>query len=372
MTTIAAAAADPQSALPGRENLARATLRQHRIAIAGMLAAFAAVAVPLVVTGIQTHLAYARYLQHHCLTARLPLCHPVLLNQMGADSWVLSKVTGIAVLPVLTGVFLGAPLVARDFETGAFRFSLTQGLSIRRQVAVKLLVLGALVAAAAAVLGTLSMWDMAPHHHIAPGNDTGLSYWWPVYFNITALTLPAWALLDFSLGVLAGVAVRRVVPAMAVTLAAAAVVAVAGSGYATWGPEGLYSTILQVNPVAARDAGAPFGHLMWNTTWPAPVTARLSQVPGPPGSFWVAYWLEGPKGRLTPARAGALLNQVPPDVQARYAASKEWMARRHVTAWFSYQPASRYWLFQSVLAAILLAFTAAAGFTAVRLAGRRR
>ena len=42
------------------------------------------------------------------------------------------------------------------------------------------------------------------------------------------------------------------------------------------------------------------------------------------------------------------------------------MARRHITAWFSYQPASRYWLFQGAFAAILLAFTAAAGFAAVR------
>ena len=44
------------------------------------------------------------------------------------------------------------------------------------------------------------------------------------------------------------------------------------------------------------------------------------------------------------------------------------MARRHVTAWFSYQPAGRYWLFQSLFAAILLAFTAAAGCAAVWLA----
>jgi hypothetical protein len=254
MTTTTASAAARRPAWPGRENLLGATLRQHRLAVVGLLAVFAVAAIPLVVTGIQTHLAYAKYLQHHCLTARLPLCHPVLLNQMGADSWVLSRFTGLAVLPVLAGVFLGAPLVARDFETGASRFSLTQGISIRRQVAFKLLVLGALVAAAAAVLGALAMWDMAPHHHIAPGNDTGLSYWWPVYFNITALTLPAWALLDFSLGVLAGVAIKRVVPAIAATLVGAACVALAGSGYAAWGPQGIGPAV-----TGARSAGQLLG-----------------------------------------------------------------------------------------------------------------
>jgi hypothetical protein len=372
MTTIAAAAADPDSARQGGANLTRATLRQHRIAIAGVLVVFTAVAVPLVVTGIQTHLAYARYLQHHCLTARLPLCHPVLLNQMGADSWVLSRFTGVAVLPVLAGVFLGAPLVAHDFETGAFRFSLTQGLSIRRQIVLKLLVLGAVVAAAAAVLGALSMWDMAPHHHIALGNDTGLSYWWPVYFNITALTLPAWALLDFSLGVLAGVAIKRVVPAMAVSLVAAAIVAAVGSGYAAWAPEGLYGKMLKVSPEVARESYAPFGQLMLISNWPKHVTSKIDNVPGPPGSFWVTSWLDGPQGRIRPSQATALVSQIPSDVQASYAGTKAWVARRHITAWFSYQPAGRYWLFQCALAAILLVFTGAAGFVAVRLAGRRR
>jgi hypothetical protein len=59
-------------------------------------------------------------------------------------------------------------------------------------------------------------------------------------------------------------------------------------------------------------------------------------------------------------------------VQASYARSNAWAARRHLTAWFSYQPAGRYWLFQCAFAAILLAFACAAGFAAVRLAGRRR
>ncbi len=204
------------------------------------------------------------------------------------------------------------------------------------------------------------------------GNNTGLSYWWPVYFNITALTLPAWALLDFSIGVLAGVAIKRVVPAMAVTLVAVACVAFAGSGYAAWSPWGLYSAMLQASPVATRDAGAPFGHLMWNSTWPRSVTAKLSQLPGPRGSLWVEDWFTGPHGRLSPQQSAVLLNHIPSSVVVSYAQSRAWMARRHITAWFSYQPASRYWLFQAGFAAMLLAFTAAAGFAAVRLAGRRR
>src|SRR5215813_9764478 len=197
--------------------------RQHRAAMAGLLIVFAAFALRLIVTGIQTHLTYSEYLGHGCLTGRLRLCH-ALFDQINAGSWVFAKFTGVAVLPVLTGVFLGAPLVAREFETGAFRFSLTQGLSARRQLALKLAFLGAVVMVSSALLGALSMWAMAPHADIARGSYPVPS-WGSAYFNITVLTLPSWALADFCLGVLAGVAIKRVVRAMAVTIVAAACVA---------------------------------------------------------------------------------------------------------------------------------------------------
>jgi hypothetical protein len=59
-----------------------------------------------------------------------------------------------------------------------------------------------------------------------------MSYWEPDYFNITAVTLPAWTLLDFCLGVLAGAAIRRTAPAMAAVLAAAVIAAILGTGFA--------------------------------------------------------------------------------------------------------------------------------------------
>jgi hypothetical protein len=113
------------------------------------------------------------------------------------------------VLPALIGVFIGAPLVARDFETDPYRFGLTQGVSVRRQLTAKLLVIGTIVLIDSCLLGLLTMWCMAPFHRIALGYDTGISYWQPDYFNITAVTLPAWALPDFCLGVLAGALIKR-------------------------------------------------------------------------------------------------------------------------------------------------------------------
>ncbi len=351
MTTLTARGASRTSPGRDRENTILAVLRQHRSAVIGLLVVFAAFAIPVIVTGIQAHVAH---------------------DHAGAASWIRSKYVGINILPFLTGMFLGAPLVASDFETGAFRFSMTQGMSIRRQLLLKLLVLGAAVAVAAAVLGALSMWALAPSAHMALRTLSAPGHWRPVYFNITALTLPAWALLGFSLGTLAGAVIKRAGPAIAVTLVAIGCVAAAMSSYAAREPGGLYNQMLQLGPVAMRDNAAPFGHIMWNGNWPRSVTANLNRAPGPPGSVWVAGWLAGPNGRLTPAQVDALDNHLPSSVGSNLVRSRAWVARRHITAWFSYQPASRYWLFQGAFAAILLAFTVAAGFAAVRIAGRRR
>lgn len=350
MTAITGRTADrPAADRADRERAVVSVLRQHRIAVIGVLAVFATFAIALLVTGIEAHLGDA-----------------------GAGAWIRSEYIGLNILPFLAGAFLGAPLLAGDFETGAFRFSMTQGVSIRRQLVIALLVLGATAAVAAAVLGALSMFALAPSAHLAQRTLSPPGHWRPAYFNITALTLPAWSLLGLALGALAGASIKRAGAAIAVTIVAIGIAAAALSGYAARAPGGLYKEMLNVGAVAARDSGAPFGHIMWNSNWPRSVTAKLNVAPGPTGSFWVASWFAGPNGRLSPSQAGALIDRIPAAVHPSYARSTAWMARRHVTAWFSYQPASRYWLFQSAFAAILLAFAGASGFAAVRLASRRR
>jgi len=346
MTAIAARGADHRTR--NGEHVARAVLRQHRSALIGLAFVFAAFAIPLVVTGIRAR-----------------------AGQPGADSWIESKYVGVNIVPFLAGALLGAPLVAGDFETGAFRFSMTQGLSIRRQVAAKLVVLGGLMAAAAALLGGLSMWASAPGVHAAPRMYWALSRWSPAYFNVTALMLPMWALLGFSLGVLIGTLIKRAGAAIPVTIVAVGIATAGISSFAAKAPGGLYNEMMKVHPVVVRDDAAPFGHITWNSNWPRRVTAKLYRMPGPPGSYEVSDWLAGPGGMPLSLDAWDRLMSGVPNF-ASLARTRAWVARRHVTAWFGYQPAGRYWLFQSLWAAILLAFTAAAGCASVWLAGRRR
>ena len=46
-------------------------------------------------------------------------------------------------VPGLIGMFWGAPLVAREFETGTFRLAWTQGVTRTRWLAAKLAIAGA-------------------------------------------------------------------------------------------------------------------------------------------------------------------------------------------------------------------------------------
>ncbi len=231
------------------------------------------------------------------------------------------------------------------------------------------------------LLGLLTMWCLAPFHRIALGYDTGISYWQPDYFNITAVTLPAWALVDFCLGVLAGALIKRSVPAMAVTLAAVITLAVLGTGFAVaqYHPVAQRLLSLRLEQIRSTPLLGPEGHLL-RVSHGVPVYAGKvtenndypSGWPGPRGSWQVAGWFTGPGGqRLSGATAQAMLNRIPVPVATSPARLRAWLASRDIAYWIGYQPASRYWLFQGAAAVILVTLAAVAGLLAVMLAGRR-
>jgi len=93
--------------------------------------------------------------------------------------------------------------------------------------------------------------------------------------------------------------------------------------------------------------------------------------PGPHGSLQIGGFFTRAAARLSGLAAQAMVNHVPKPALTSTTRLRAWLAARKIMYWIEYQPASRYWLFQGVLAAILLALAAAAGFTAVQLAGRR-
>ena len=54
----------------------------------------------------------------------------------------------LQVVPVLIGAFAGAPVLARELETGTFRFAWTQGFGRWRWALAKLVLLAVVLAAA--------------------------------------------------------------------------------------------------------------------------------------------------------------------------------------------------------------------------------
>ncbi|MEU4191252.1 ABC transporter permease [Kribbella sp. NPDC026611] len=126
-------------------------------------------------------------------------------------------------LPPVIGAFWGAPLVARELETGTHRLVWTQSISRWHWLAVKV---GFTGLAAVGVTGLLSWavtWWSAPiDRAVNAGQDSNyfLPRMFPASFSAHALVPVGYAAFAFALGVAVGLAVRRTVVALAVTLTA--------------------------------------------------------------------------------------------------------------------------------------------------------
>jgi hypothetical protein len=207
--------------------------RQHRKQALFALLGLAALAAFMVPTGLQMHDAFRRAGLDDCLPAAArvesvrvspdPEQQPpdaVHACQELADQFTgrygSLGVAGVLLwfLPLLAGMFWGAPLVAREVEHGTHRLVWTQGVSRRRWALVKLGLVGGGVVLAAACYALLVTWWRAPldqatgQRFLSPGASFDLEGLVPVGYTLFALAL----------GVFAGVLTRRTLPAMAVTL----------------------------------------------------------------------------------------------------------------------------------------------------------
>jgi hypothetical protein len=195
--------------------MAWVTWRHHRIALGGVAVFLGALAVWLWIVGLQLHHAYAAAVG--CHPAGSTACIELIFN-FNVTGGMLKGGFVLQPVPPLIGAFVGAPMLAREIETGTFRYAWTQGFGRWRWALAKLVMLGVAVAAIGAAFSVLLSWYYQPY--LAPGRlyDTTspLLHW---LFDLRGVAFAAWTLAAFAIGAFAGVLTRRVVPAIVASLA---------------------------------------------------------------------------------------------------------------------------------------------------------
>lgn len=115
-------------------------------------------------------------------------------------------------LPVILGMFWGAPLVARELESGTFRLAWTQGRSRLRWLGAKLAVVGLATLTVQGLLSLTMTWWWSP---VGRANPNRFS---PALFGAFGIAPIGYAAFALALGIAAGAVIRRTLPAMAATL----------------------------------------------------------------------------------------------------------------------------------------------------------
>jgi hypothetical protein len=124
-------------------------------------------------------------------------------------------------VPPVIGAFWGAPLIARELETGTHRLVWSQSISRWRWLAVKVGLTGL---AAIGIAGLLSFavtkWSAPIDDAVNAGQDsnTYLPRMFPLQFGARGLVPVGYVAFAFAFGVAMGLVIRRTVVALAVTL----------------------------------------------------------------------------------------------------------------------------------------------------------
>ncbi|MDG4808923.1 transporter [Micromonospora sp. WMMD1120] len=237
-------------------------------------------------------------------------------------------------LPVLVGLFWGAPLVAREVEQGTHRFVWTQGVGRVRWALVKFGLVGAAVVALAAVYGLGISWWVAPLTDAAREGRLGL-----IVFDLQGIVPIGYTLFAVALGIFAGTIWKRMLPAMGITLAGFIGVRAAVELLLRPHYQPARTLTFPIEGKGIEDIGRGDWILTQGVRNPdGTMIAEDTRIQCPPGG-------KGPDGRA----CGAELGLEPGAYN-----------------WQLYQPADRFWLFQSIETGIFVALALLLLYLAVR------
>jgi hypothetical protein len=180
--------------------------RQNRRQAGITAAAMGALAITLWITGVRMADTY-RAAKAACTNG--PCGVPGLFDRYGT---LINFVSLTIAIPLLFGIFWGAPLIAREVETGTHTLAWTQSVSKRRWLNSKLWVLIASTLVWSTALTALVTWWSGTMNSLR-GNRFD-----PGRFDMQGVVPVAYSLFAVCLGVAAGAVLRRTLPALGVTI----------------------------------------------------------------------------------------------------------------------------------------------------------
>jgi ABC-2 family transporter protein len=335
----------------------RLSWRQFRMQAAVAFGVLIALAVVLAAT--RPHLAhlYDVFAKAQAACVSSGNCRDVGIKIGTLDRLLELVGTGLVAVPALVGAFWGAPLIAREFESGTHRLAWTQSVTRTRWLAAKLTVVGLGSVAVSGLLSLMVTWWSTPVDSVRT-NRFGAGM-----FGERNVAPLGYAAFGFALGIVAGLLIRRTLPAMATTLAAFLAVRIV---FTLFVRQQLISPVHKALPLDAGSMG--FG-----STNSGPPTL----MPNPPNlpNTWIysthivdsaghgltAQFVNAtcpslgiPTGGPPPGSGGRIRVVVPAGV---HSALEDCVTKLSATYHevVTYQPANRYWTLQWYETAIYLA-----------------
>jgi hypothetical protein len=318
--------------------------RQFRIQALIAFALLLALAIAFLVTG--PHLIHAYNTTIIGCKARGD-CNGSTGSFLSAYPFLQNLLTESVLLAALIGIFWGAPVVAREFDNGTYRLAWTQSASRAQWLRAKLLVGGLASAVTAGLFTLMATWWSSPLDRV---RDTPFSL-----FDTRDIAPIGYALFAFALGVAIGALVRRTIPVMALTLAGFAAVRVCFNEF-------------------VRPHFAPALHAVTKLELPVAKSGSINLRQGLNSGDWtISNVVKNAAGKVLPrlgsgfgfqlnangsttfVGAGVCPNKIPniahsggnsgPPLAVQEAFSK-CVSSFHLTNYLTYQPVSRYWMFQ--------------------------
>lgn len=231
--------------------------RQHRLQAVVVLLALAALALLMLPTGLRMHDVLTGSGLGECVSAHGPAgpeCNALDEAFSKRFSSLESLSAALLFVPLFAGMFLGAPLVARELEHGTHRLVWTQGVTRLRWALGKIGFVTAAAIAVGACFALLLGWWIEPLNAV---NGNRLE---PGFFDMQGAVPVAYTLFAVALGVLASTYVRSVLPALALTAGAfiAARIVVL-----FWAREHFVSPVRVTEPViAGRELSSKYGWIL--------------------------------------------------------------------------------------------------------------